>query len=346
MDDSAQWGGQPADWTTAQSTPQGSDDSSMPAWARVFFQQSVDNQNDIRRLLSENSTQIRALSDNQVLLNNRLSAIENRPAPSVPAVDDLARRIASLEIARDRSTHSAPSFAQRPKMEAPAVYDGVGQEAARAFVNSWNVYFEYYADADGIDDDRRKVLLACSRMSGVANHWAQPFNDPHCELEERDSWDAFCSVFLQHFGDLVPVTTAAEALRTLSQRGRPITAYIAEFRKYQAALPAVERESAMLASNFRAGLDRSVRERLVTVPGSDTVSGLLNVLTKTIVPGLQSLNVTNSGHSSSAGGGYSKNQSSAAPKAPKDDSAMDVDAGRRGKAAQQSGAAEDRKGFV
>jgi hypothetical protein len=157
-----------------------------------------------------------------------------------------------------------PQAPKEPRVSLPEKFDG-DRTKLRDFVNQVRLVFRLQPHRYAIEETQ--VGLIRSLLIGTALSWFS-------SLLEKDSplladLDQFLDEFNRTFGERDRALIATTKLRTLQQRSRPTSAYIAEFQQLACDL---DWNDMALITMFRWGLRDDIKTLLLNLPKPTTLS--------------------------------------------------------------------------
>jgi hypothetical protein len=202
----------------------------------------------------------------QTAANAPVMDVDSRLDQMQSIIDNLQRRLDAV------SSASPPPVARlEPKVNSPETFDGEHPTKLRNFLTQVRLVFKLQPSR--YPSDTAKVQYAVSFLRGTAFDWAQP----HLEMDAPPAWLEDFSLFSAEinsmFGDPDILVTAERNLRCLRQTGT-VSSYIAQFRRHATLLDWNEKA---LMSQFRAGLQESIKDELSTRERPSSLKALLEV---------------------------------------------------------------------
>ena len=201
--------------------------------------------------------QISILTQELNLLKQQQQQSTTLPTTHSP-FSSAAREIHSVPV-----SHGAPSpFGSHSgiKVSPPEPFDGSMQKA-ETFLSQLKLYFY----GKGITDELQRVVCALSYMKGgTAGKWALDKTKVlDGDYSKEGLWDDFVYEFREVFGDPDPASTARHKINLLKQGNQTADEYVASFRELASD---TGYNDAALVEKFQTGLNRSLREKVYSVP--------------------------------------------------------------------------------
>jgi Retrotransposon gag protein/Zinc knuckle len=208
-------------------------------------------------------------------MTTRKQAASNAPAMDVDSrLDEMQSIIDGLQRRLDTMSTASPPPATRlePRVNSPETFDGEHPSKLRNFLTQVRLVFKLQPSR--YSTDTAKVQYVASFLRGTAFDWIQPqleMDDPPAWLED---FSLFSAEINSTFGDPDILVTAEQNLRCLRQTST-VSTYIAQFRRH--ATPLGWNEKALM-SQFRAGLQESIKDELSTRERPSNLNALIELV--------------------------------------------------------------------
>jgi hypothetical protein len=169
------------------------------------------------------------------------------------------------------AANPVPQTPKEPRVSLPEKFDG-DRTKLRDFVNQIRLVFRLQPQRYATEETR--VGLIGTLLSGTALSWFSSLLEKNSPL--LADLDQFLEEFSRTFGERDRALVATTKLRTLQQRSRPASAYVAEFQQLACDL---DWNDAALITMFRWGLRDDIKTLLLNLPKPTTLS---EAITQTI----------------------------------------------------------------
>ena len=162
-----------------------------------------------------------------------------------------------------------------PKMALPAKFTGK-RHALRTFLNQLELLFTMHSNIYAAD--RVKIATLGSLLEGTAADWFNHYIE-HAEEHQAllNNWTEFKELMRATFGEHDRALIAANRITSLCQDHISMNQYVTQFRHYASDL---SWDDASLIHNFRQGLCKEIRDRLLNYDMPTTLNEMINLAYK------------------------------------------------------------------
>lgn len=162
------------------------------------------------------------------------------------------------------AANSVPQAPKEPRVSLPEKFGG-DRTKLRDFVNQVRLVFRLQPHRYSTEETQ--VGLIGTLLTGTALSWFSSLLEKNSPLLEN--LDLFLEEFSRTFGERDRALIATTKLRTLQQRSRPASAYVAEFQQLACDL---NWNDTALITMFRWGLRDDIKTLLLNLPKPTTLS--------------------------------------------------------------------------
>lgn len=185
-------------------------------------------------------------------------AFRDRAVAAEGRVLELETHLTAVNAQVGQSAVHQQQFAPAPLLKGPQVrkpgtYDG---STKGIVLESWLYSMQTYMSFFSIEEDRQKIALAVSYLSGIAIQWWQMLEESGSAKPE--TWKDFKALILSQFKPIDSYEAARNKLAELKQTGS-VKSYVDEFRKLQMIIGTEMMTEEEAKHRFKWGLKPNVK---------------------------------------------------------------------------------------